>query len=225
VDILYAFPGRTYDVSDERFLDRERVAVSLALAANPTAGTPTAAGTSSAIAAETDARSEQQERRRYLARINKTASFVDYTDQAPTFGWYFYPSNVVVEKKWHGGFEARGYLEPGARDCAVWISVPVHTKSIELELSTVLGRVDRGSYDTLVGQDRRVTISLPPYHPFEQVNLGGAFSGGSGLSPLDTPGRVSSSRIPPIGPGPTVRGNTEGGGGVSGGSTRPVPDR
>ena len=94
VRVLYVSPTRTYDLDDQRRVDIEQTAISATLAA-------TIPGKGSGQI-DADRRERDEERGRYLSRVSKTNSFVEAGDNETRFGWYFYPSNVVVEKHWGG---------------------------------------------------------------------------------------------------------------------------
>lgn len=176
VAVLFAHPGRVYDTSDQRMLNRVQQAISTTIAAAP--------GNASAQLAA-DSRSRDEARGRYLSRLNKTASFVtagngiklkaDAPGVAsaivnPCFGWYFYPSNIVVEKNWLGDYTATGYLEAGARDCAVWLSLPSDLENPDLifKLTPIHGRIDDGDYKrgNLLAT---VPVKIPKYSKLEHA--------------------------------------------------------
>jgi len=158
--VLFAHPGRTYDLSDTRTLDVATQALSIAAAVSDGAR---ASGSLGIEASERD-----EARRRYLSRINRTASFVEASDDGTTFGWHFSPSNVQVKRDFWGNWKAQGFIESGARDCAVWLLVPQDANELKLSVSTSYGSIHGGAYHT----DENVstlTVSLPDYHEAEHA--------------------------------------------------------
>jgi len=165
VAVLFAHPGRLYDTSDQMMLNRVQQALSVAVAAGPGNANVDAAG---------DSRKREEARGRYLARLNKTASFVTAgtATAQPRFGWFFYPSNVVVEKRWLRGYQARGYLEAGGRDCAVWLSLPCDAGAptvLQFKLTPVHGSIRSGGYTSQRSRAVTVPVTVPKYSRLEHA--------------------------------------------------------
>lgn len=161
VRVLYVHPGRTYDVADERRFDKVQQSMSVALAAQ--------IGSVDANASA-DNRSREEERGRYLSRITKMSSVADAAGGAnggKVIGWYFFPSNVQIEHQLLGGYKARGYLEGGGHDCAVWISVPKAAAKLSLNVWTIVGELHEGRFDEHPASPHAVVVKLPDYVPME----------------------------------------------------------
>jgi hypothetical protein len=205
VRVLRLHPTRNYDLDSTVF--GEDVRQGLALSGRLNAPLPQA---DVAVAASRNASIEAETRRRFIARIGKSASYADAASH--TFGWNFYPSNLQVVRPsalaaivgWLVGtprqFEVKAYLEGGGRDCQAVLLVPSDLASFTCEAWSVNAKLDPdagagGTEEVTDGptkeNPRRFTVTLPPFDPLETVavNVG-----------------VTSSR--PV--TPTARGSTTG---------------
>ncbi|MCA9295736.1 MAG: hypothetical protein KC983_04450 [Phycisphaerales bacterium] len=164
--IIFVHPGRTYDLNEGSSLDVASETIAAALAGS--------FGQFGEAAVDVESRKQQEARRRYLSRINRMASFADASGTTSSFGWYFYPSNVQLEAAAFGGWNAKGYIEAGARDCAVWMLVDRKRKALKLTIKTRTGSIKDDVYST--DKVRVVDVNLPPYTPAEHghVNADGA---------------------------------------------------
>lgn len=159
VKVLYIHPSRTYDTSDQRVLNQVQQSLSAAVAAK--------LGGNINASIAVDHQKREEARGSYLSRVNKTTSFATLSSRNnPTFGWRFYPSNVVVSRS-GGGYKARGFLEGGGRDCAVWLMVDPAVRHLELTVSQFSGGVDHGAYSRSNGETTKMMVQLPPYSALE----------------------------------------------------------
>jgi hypothetical protein len=163
VNVLYLHPTRTYDLSDQTMLDVEQSTISLAARSK----TPDLD-----VAVDADRRARREARARYLSRVNKTSSFAERTmNGTMKLGWNFYPSNVVVKPTVWGGYEAKGYLEPGGRDCAVWLLVPQNATDITFKMKSSYGDIDGKRHAEIDGGTYKV--QLPSWTPLEGITVVG----------------------------------------------------
>jgi len=101
---------------------------------------------------------ELRERRQFLSRLTRTASFADAANHE--FGWNFYPTNLTTVRRsilnQLGNFvtfqsrspiQVNATLEGGARDCAAWLIVPTQLEWIECEIYHVVASVDPVALD------------------------------------------------------------------------------
>ena|GEM_PF-3930660 len=147
VKILKLHPSRSYDIEDQLYMDK----VLTMFIAQVSAMHP-----SSKLAANLRASENkmQEIRKNFLVRINKSASYADARRRE--FGWNFYPSNLQLRNnsraKWLWELissaapprdaSIQAFLEPGARDCSVYLLVPKGVDRIELRSEFIVQSVD-----------------------------------------------------------------------------------
>jgi hypothetical protein len=148
VRVIRLHPTRSYDVESQAFLEIANRIAEIALSGGAAVGGASASGS-----VDASRREEVRERRQFLSRITKTASWADAANHE--FGWNFYPTNLssaqrsllsrlgdVVTLQSRSSVEVQAFLEGGARDCAAWLIVPTDVRSIELEVSHVVASLD-----------------------------------------------------------------------------------
>jgi hypothetical protein len=189
VRVIRLHPTRNYDVDNGSFSEAELTSAALtASASGNVAGKVNIGGSGSSAASE-----EDQVRQRYISHIGKIASFADAGNQ--TFGFNFYPSNIQVERipwylAWIEGktYEAHGYLEGGAHDCAAIVVVPRTLTQFTCRISYVTaptaggGSAQRfyldkeGIVHSMAGtlpptasnaDVEQIVVKLPPWNPVE----------------------------------------------------------
>lgn len=161
VDVLRLHPTRSYDIESQGFAELASRLVSLGIDAAP-ANAPAASASARRERAE-----EYRERRRFLSRLTKVASYADAT--TGEFGWNFYPTNLTTVRRspmavlvdfltfqTRSAVQVDAFLEGGARDCAVWLLVPRSVKWIELEVEHVVASVDPAASDR---RERRYSVA------------------------------------------------------------------
>jgi hypothetical protein len=172
VKVIRLHPTHTYDVDQVTFGQGAQQV--FGLAAQGSASVPKVGA---AASAQVTGAEEEEERERYLSRIDKTASFADAGDHS--FGFNFYPSNVRVDRSYipfgllltgqATTYAAHGYLESGGRDCAAILIVPRDLRSFTCRVRSVWGDIyggaEHGETDPNTGRDFLVT--LPPWDPLE----------------------------------------------------------
>jgi hypothetical protein len=131
IKIIALHPSKSYDLDSGSFDQSEQTALSIAAAGSGKAGPATVQGSVGFGGAEAD-----EERLNYLSRVSKEGSYADAATH--TYGFDFYPSNVVVRRRnpieaFFTGrpFKAEGYLEPGAHDCAFLAVFPPDLRSFK----------------------------------------------------------------------------------------------
>jgi len=148
VKIIQLHPTRAYDIENQLLLERINTAFGLSLSGSIT-------GTKDEMKFLWEERRKSEARRNFLSRISKIASFADAGRNE--FGWNFYPSNIMVERKglfqsfshWQksgpsGDYVVNAYLEGGARDCCAYILVPYDFNEIDLGIEYVIKSVAHG---------------------------------------------------------------------------------
>lgn len=195
-------PTRNYDREDAAFA--ELISEQLMLDVAGRMSSEVEAGLARQMA------SEAAEKRRFLSRIPKLASWADAGTN--TFGWDFYPSNPTIRRrgplKRSAGivygpagrqYEIVAHLDPGARDCAAYLIVPACATSLTFQLSTETARLDYALSTIKVRDDgmptradkdgRIMKVPLPPYSAAEQRVMLGTVVG-------DATGAVPTSEVP-----------------------------
>lgn len=179
VRILRLHPTRNYDREDTLFA--EQISEQLLLNVSGRFGSSVNGDVARELA------SEAAEKQRFMSRIPKVASWADAANRE--FGWDFYPNNLTVRRRAplsrvpgivYGPaartFEVVAHLDPGARDCAVYLIVPTDMTSITLELSMTTADIDQrlfGGSERQLGANHTVVIPLPKFHSAEwKANLG-----------------------------------------------------
>lgn len=185
-------PTRNYDLEDQEFADALTENLAVAISGQVSAGL-------SGKAAESVA-AQAAEKRRFLSRITKTASWSDAPNAE--FGWNFYPSNLQVRERAPlervaglvygpalGRYTVDAYLEGGARDCAAYLVVPTNLESFTLEISHVVASLDGSDVETRrvlsspgvwTSPDGRTAlrrVTLPSYAGYEHAALLGNMVG------------------------------------------------
>lgn len=144
--ITHLHPTRTYDVEDRYYASDIGSTVEAALAAGRDG---------QSVAASRNSQRERQERRKFLSRMSKTASFSDATTHE--FGWDFYPTNLQTHRKGlldslgnivdeSGDFVLQAYLEPGGRICVAFGLVDREVKAIGCRVKRITGPVPPAGY-------------------------------------------------------------------------------
>jgi hypothetical protein len=201
VKVIRLHPTHTYDVDQVTFGQGTQRA--FGVAAQGSASVPKVGA---AASAQTTGAEEEEERERYLSRIDKTASFADAGDHS--FGFNFYPSNVRVDRVYipfgllltgqATTYAAHGYLESGGRDCAAFLIVPRDLQSFTCRVRSVWGNIYSGAEngETEADAGRDFVVTLPPWDPLELVaaTLGAGPTkrsaksrGSSGIGPTSRP--------------------------------------
>lgn len=187
MNVLFVHPGRTYDLTDNAAIDAATSAISAVIAAR-------IGGPGSVELAATSMKREEA-RRRYLSRLNKTASFAAADQCGSSFGWYYYPSNVLVDDD---GKSAAGYVESGGRDGAVWLLVPNDVDELTFCVTSAQRSIDSGKFEDDARSRRSVAVRLPRYQEAEH-----GLSAGLAASPMIVPESVGSpvepGVLPPMG--------------------------
>lgn len=165
VKVIRLHPTHTYDV--DQVTSGESAQRAFALAGSARGSMP---GVGVGVDTNAQGAEEEQERRKFLTRITKVASFADAGEHA--FGFNFYPSNVEVRKRYiplgflitgqATTYDTKAYLEGGARDCAAILVVPRDMTSFTCKVRSVWGQIDggaeRGETDPNAGKDFVVTL-------------------------------------------------------------------
>jgi len=176
VKVLRLHPTRNYDVESVAF--GESLKQALALTGKITAPLKVAdINASGARKAGLDA----EERRRFLSRIGKAASFADATNHE--FGWNYYPSNLQVVRpgafeyvfQWLFGtpraYKVQAYMEGGARDSVAVLLVPRNLHSIRCRVWTFAESLNpntgSGSKRLSARDTREFEIILPKWNDYE----------------------------------------------------------
>ena len=145
VRVVRLHPTRNYDREDQMF--SETISEQFLL----DAGGQLSSGVSGQLVRQLA--SEAADRRRYLSRIPKVASWADAPNRV--MGWNIYPSNLTIRRRSplervpsliYGPaartFEVIGHLDPGARDCAAYLIVPTEVRTIELEVTHITADIE-----------------------------------------------------------------------------------
>lgn len=148
VKVIQLHPTRAYDIDDQLFLEKINAASGFSFSGSVT-------GIKDELNFLREERNKSEARRSFLSRISKIASFADAGRHE--FGWNFYPSNLVVEKRgliqsfgeWFksgpsGDYVVNAYLEGGARDCSAYILVPYDVNEIKLGVEYIIKSVAGG---------------------------------------------------------------------------------
>lgn len=172
VKVIRLHPTHTYDIDQIAFGQGAQRAYGLSAQGTASVGQVGAAGSAKSAGVE-----DEEERERYLSRIDKTSSFADAGDHS--FGFNFYPSNVRVDRTYipfgllmtgqANTYDAHGYLESGGRDCAAILVVPRGLRSFTCRVRSVWGDIysgaEHGETGTNAGRD--FVVTLPPWDPIE----------------------------------------------------------
>lgn len=176
VKVLRLHPTRFYDVDNVDF--DARTQQELAVSASISGSVPQYA-LDAALAAQRNAKLEAEERRRFLSRINKTASFAEASTH--TFGFNFYPNNLQVQEKsafdqllgllffTPGKYQIKSYLEPGAWDCAAILVAPRQLASFTCDVRHVSGPIDGTLREHGPTAGRQFTVTLPPWNDVKEL--------------------------------------------------------
>lgn len=135
VHILHVHPTHTYDLDETNYVRSLRNAIRL---------TGEITGPDVTGGADISHDTADDLGREFYSRIAKQASFVNANEKI--FGWNFYPSNLQLRKRGllHSflasligdseSYDIDSSLEGGARDCAVFISVPANASYLTLRV-------------------------------------------------------------------------------------------
>lgn len=182
VQILHVHPTSTYDLDETNYA--QTLETAMRLSADITA--PNVGAN-----AQKDTQTRSRLAREFLSRVAKQASYVSANEKI--FGWNFYPSNLQIRKRGlfqlamsslvgdSESYDVDSTLEGGARDCAVFISVPTNARYLKLAIGyryatlsgsqvfqpqfigdLLTGRfrlADRGQSDLV--PDRAIFVTLP----------------------------------------------------------------
>lgn len=176
--IMSTFPKRSYDYDNSNFSSDTASALALAAAGEVYGGE---------LSGELKRQLQNAERRQFLSRVGKTASFIDAARSE--FGWYFYPTNLQVYRRSlisglagvvtgvvasEGDYLVNAYLESGNREVSAFVIVPRAARRIDLEvesywapvppaLSDSDGPRPSGDPQKRDSSKRTLSILLPPF--------------------------------------------------------------